>query len=331
VTLTVADKVGNPGSSTAEVITLDTSAPGTISSLNADTDGTSGVYLTFHTPSATDLAGVYIYWYLTSDALTNGNTTYATTTSNSDLNTTVTRAMGLNADSYYTFQLYAVDKVGNKSATAATSSSVKAKRLGLAAAVTHSVLSGVVSGIASAAGFPLSPPASKGEDHADTRTKQMLQTAFSRFSSSPLTASVDDGNESSSGLAALPASFWTRPQAAGRARPSSAYAGMVPQAAIPAAGAGLGAEASAAGSGDVESGLGTGVSPIAAARELRSSEGASGAARVSVSLATPLPADGGSPAGGQKPSAPVDPQGGRPAFAVLAPAPWREEDEEEAE
>jgi len=43
--------------------------------------------------------------------------------------------------------------------------------------------------------------------------------------------------------------------------------------------------------------------------------------------------DGSKPANGQGEPAPrpADPQGGRPAFAALAPHPWREEDEEEVE
>jgi len=126
------------------------------------------------------------------------------------------------------------------------------------------------------------------------------------------------------GMPALPVTYRTRPQVAAQSRPSSAYTGTVPQAAVPAAGA-LDQPAAAVGQAEA-SGAGLETSP-----DTQCLSGASGIEKVSVSLASPAPSNAGSPAGGQKPSAPSDPQGGRPAFAAIAPSSWREEDEEEAE
>ena len=125
----------------------------------------------------------------------------------------------------------------------------------------------------------------------------------------------------------VPASFWISSQMVDINRPSSAYTGTVPQAAAPAAGA---TDQPAADDGGQVGGVTSGAA-LAAASDSRSSEGASGATKVSVSLASPTPSNARSPASGQKPSAPSNPQGSRPAFAALAPASWREEDAEEAE
>jgi hypothetical protein len=126
------------------------------------------------------------------------------------------------------------------------------------------------------------------------------------------------------GMPALPVTYRIRPQASARSRPSPAYAGTVPQAAVPAAGATD--QPAADGDRAEASGAGLETSP-----DTQSLSGASGIKKVSVSLASPAPSNTGSPAGGQNPSAPSDPQGGRPAFAAIAPSSWREEDEEEAE
>jgi len=139
------------------------------------------------------------------------------------------------------------------------------------------------------------------------------------------------GSGSYSRLPALPATFWIRPQSAGQAKPTSAYAGMVPQAAVPAAGAEAGATSQATAIGNAQTGSESAASPATATPDGQSSGRVGAVAKVSVSLASPSPSNAGSPVNGQKPSAPSDPQSGRPAFAAIVPKPWRDEDEEEAE